>query len=123
MGTVDFIKSTTEPKIRSISGIRWLEYKKHAAGAQKYQRCRNRQNMRYHKKYRMHRGVFWHQNNSVRIDQKTESLSLNLFDRTECTITDLLFAVKQCSVKIRNDQLYHLAVLLCFLIISRLIVT
>ena len=58
-----------------------------------------------------------------RIDQKTESLSLNLFDRTECTITDLLFAVKQCSVKIRNDQLYHLAVLLCFLIISRLIVT
>lgn len=46
-------------------GYVWLEYKKHAAGPQKYQRCRNRQNMRYHKKYRMHRGVFWHQNNSV----------------------------------------------------------
>ena len=46
-------------------GYVWLEYKKHAAGAQKHQRCRNRQNMRYHMESRMYRGSFWHQNNSV----------------------------------------------------------
>ena len=50
----------------------------------------------------------------LRVDQKTNTLSLKLFDRTDCAFGYLMVTVKQCSVKIRNDQLNHLAVLLYF---------